>query len=225
MAGVRCLAALLAFVSLHCAAAPFTVRLGLDHIVLDTPPGFSDTSDLSSPRLQDLAATLTSPSNRVLMFALDDADLRRFMNGDPIEARRYLIAVTPKGAERDRVGAAQFATVVSDALRDLGKPVAPADYVKFLEAQPVGKANLFSELRKEAAVVSVLQGTRLPPLPGGMWQDHKPQYLFFTTTLLLVRGKSLRLAVYTLYGDPADVDWLKTVTQRWADELLRLNAR
>ncbi len=223
---VRTLACLLALLSLNCAAAPFTVRLGVERIVLDAPPGFSDTTELASPRLQDLAATLTPAPNRILLFGLPDADVRRFTVGDQIEARRYLIAVTPKGLERERVTDEQFAAQVADSLRDLGKPVATADLVKFLESQPVGKVNLLAELQKERTTVSVLQATRLPALPGGsFWQSGKPQYLVFTTALLLVRGKSLQLQVYSLFDEPADIDWLKATTRRWVEELQRLNPR
>jgi putative ubiquitin-RnfH superfamily antitoxin RatB of RatAB toxin-antitoxin module len=217
--------ALLAALSLQCAASPFSVQLGTERVILDTPPGFSDSVDLSSPRLQDLAATLTSASNKVLMFALDDADMRRFMNGDQIEMSRYLLAVTPKGAERERASIEQFARIVSDSLRDLGTPVATTDYIKYIETQPVGRANLFAELIREPNVVSVLQATRLPPLRSRAWEAPTPQYLFFSTTLLLVRGKSLRLGVYSLYGSPSDIDWIKDTTKRWSEQLLRLNSR
>lgn len=211
------------------AAAPFTVRLGAERVVLDSPPGFSDTTELASPRLQELSETLTYASNRILLFALTDADVRRFMNGDPLEARRYVIAVTPKGLERERVTAEQFAALVSTSLRELGKPVpvATTDYLKYLEQQPHGRASLLTELTKAATVVSVLQGTRLPPAAGGgFWSgDKPPQYLLSTTTIFLVRGKALQLAVYTLFDSAEDVDWLKSTTQRWMDELLRLNSR
>ena len=219
-------AALLGAVALNCAAAPFTARFGIERIVLDTPPGFSDTTDLASPRLQDLAAELTSASNRILLFALTDADVRRFTAGDQIELQRYLIAVTPKGLERKRDTDAQFAAFVSDALRDLGTPVQPPDLVKFLESQPIGKANLLAELRKEPTTVSILQATRTPPVQGGtFWSSSKPQYLLFTTTLLFLRGRALQLMLFGLYNGPADMDWLTTTTQRWADELRRLNPR
>ena len=208
------------------AAAPFTVRLGAERVVLDSPPGFSDTTELASPRLQELSETLTSASNRILLFALTDADVRRFMNGDQLEWKRYMIAVTPKGLERERVSAAQFTAFVSDSLRGLGKPIEAPEFINFLEQQPVGKANLFAELRKDPTIVSVMQGTRLPPLPGGtIWEDKKPQYLFYTTTIFLLRGKAMQLAVYAIFESPADVDWLKSTTQRWMDELLRLNSR
>jgi hypothetical protein len=207
-------------------AAPFTVRLGIERIVLDTPPGFTDTTELASPRLQDLADTLTSASNRILMFALSDADVRRFTQGELLDAKRYMIAVTPKGLERERVTPGQLAAYIADSLQNLGKPVETADIVKYLEAQPVGKAHLIAELKQEPATVSVLQATRLPPLPGKtFWESSKPQYLFFTTTIFLVRGKAIQLAVYSLFDGPADVEWLKTITLRWVDELLRLNPR
>jgi hypothetical protein len=86
-----------ALFSPQAAAAPFGVQVGDSRIGLDAPAGFSDTSFTGSPRLTELAETLTSPSNRILLFAISDGDLRRFMAGDPPELRRYMIAVTPKG--------------------------------------------------------------------------------------------------------------------------------
>ena len=224
---MRIFAALLAAVSLNCAAAPFTVRLGLEKIALDALPGFTDTTDFASPRLQDLAATLTSASNRILLFALTDADLRRFTNGDPLDLkRRYMMAVTPKGLERERVGGELFKALVADSLRDLGTPEQVTDLPKFLESRPIGLANLLAELKKERTAVSLLQATRLPPLPGErMFDKSTPQYLLFTTTFVLLRGKALLLSVYTLFYEPADMDWLKIATQRWVDDLQRLNAR
>jgi putative ubiquitin-RnfH superfamily antitoxin RatB of RatAB toxin-antitoxin module len=223
---MRFLAALLAVISLNCAAAPFTVRLGIERVVLDTPPGFSDTTELASPRLQDLANTLTAASNRILIFALSDADVRNFTLGDQLEVKRYMIAVTPKELERERVTQAQFSRLVSDSLHDLGKPVVSTDLIKFLETQPIGKLHLISEQKKEDLAISVMQATRLPPLPGKkFYEGSTPQYLFFTTTIFLLRGKALQLAVYSVVDGPADLDWLKTITQRWYDELQRLNQR
>jgi len=220
------LACLLAALSLNCAASPFTVRLGLEKIVLDTPPGFTDTTDLASPRLQELAETLTSASNRILMFALSDSDVRRFTQGEMLDAKRYMIAVTPKGLERERVSPAQLATYIADSVQNLGKPVVAKDIIQFLKDQPIGKAHLLAELKREPTVVSVLQGARHPALPGkAFWESDKPQYLFFTTTIFLVSGKAIQLAVFSLYDSPADVDWLKTITLRWQEELQRLNSR
>jgi hypothetical protein len=230
MAPVRIVAALatalLAALPPAGAAAPYSVRLGLEKIVLDAPPGFSDTTELASPRLQDLAATLTSDSNRVLLFALSDSDLRRFTQGDQLEMRRYVLAATPKGAERERLSAEQFSVLVNDSARALGKPVEEKDLVKFLEGQPIGLAHLLSELKKEPTVVSVMQAVRLPPLPGAtMFADKKPQYQVSTTTLMLVKDRALQLAIFTMYEGPADADWLRTTTQRWIEEIRRLNAR
>jgi hypothetical protein len=219
-------AALLAALPLAGAAAPFAVRLGLEKIVLDTPPGFTDTTDLASPRLQDLAEGLTSASNRILMFALSDSDVRRFTQGELLDAKRYMIAVTPRALERERVTPAQLAPYIADSLQNLGKLVETGDVIKHLEGQPVGRVVLLAELKKEPAAVAVLQATRLPPLPPKILFDPPtPQYLFFTTSIFVLRGKAIQLAVYSLVDGPADVDWLKTITLRWHDELQRLNPR
>src|SRR5688572_11722855 len=133
MTVMRILACLLAAFSLNCVAAPFTVRLGVEKIVLDAPPGFTNTTDLASPRLQDLSETLTAASNRILVFALSDGDVRRFTLGEQLDARRYMIAVTPKGLERERLSPAQLSAYIADSVQNLGKPVEAPDLIRFLQ--------------------------------------------------------------------------------------------
>src|SRR5579871_6538768 len=167
MAAMRILAFLLAAVAVNCAAAPFTVRLGIERVVVDTPPGFTDTVDLASPRLQELADTLTSASNRILIFALSDADVKRFTNGDQIEAKRYMIAVTPKALERERVTPEQFAALATESLREFGKVPVADDFLKYLDGRPQTKPSLLLELKRESGVVSVLVGARLTSAVAG----------------------------------------------------------
>jgi hypothetical protein len=221
MAAVRALAYLLAAVSVHCAAAPFAVRLGETKIALDAPPGFADTGFTGSPRLQELAEALTSASNRILLFAISDADLRRFTLGDPLELRRYMIAVTPRGTEGERMSESAFKAFSSESLRELGPLPGSTDYPKYLDSRPTGAASLLAELKKDPDVVSVLQGTRTKA--GGFFG--RSQYLLSTTTLILLRGRALNLSVYTQYDDPADLEWIRSITARWIDELKRLNSR
>ena len=213
-------AILLAAWSLHCAAAPFAVQVGEAKIGLDAPSGFADTSFAASPRLQEMGESLTSASNRILLFAVSDADLRRFMTGDQLELRRYMIVVTPRGMERDRVGEATFKQFVGEALLGLGAPPAEKDLVKYLDSRPTGAASVLQELRKDPDVVSVLQGVRSK---AGFFE--RSRYLLTSTTLMLLRGKALSLSVYTQYDDPADAEWIRVTTARWIEELKRLNPR
>lgn len=231
MAAVRPLAApllagLICAASLQCAAAPFAVQVGDTRLGLDAPPGFADTGFTGSPRLQEFSESVTSPSNRILLFAISDGDLRRFMAGDQIDARRYMLAVTPKGLERERVGAAVFSALVGDSLRELGDaPAAGADFRKHLDAKP-GAPLLLAELRREPEIVSVLQGVRVPTPKPRLFEDEKPpQYFLTSTTLVLLRGKALNLQVFGPYENPADLDWIRDTTLRWIDELRRLNSR
>jgi hypothetical protein len=228
MSAMRILAVfvLLAALSLDCAADPFAVRLGIEKIALDTPPGFTDTTNLASPRLQDVAENITSPSNRVLLFGLTDADMRRFQLGDKIEVRRFVIVATPRALEQLRVTPERFATFTTDALAALGKPAQFKDLVKYLESQPIGRSSLLAELRKDPEVVSFLQATRLAPLPGQkFFENDTPQYLVFTTTLLRVRDKILQMSLYSLAENTGDIEWMSSATKLWADELRRLNPR
>jgi hypothetical protein len=214
-------AALTVFLSVQTYAAPFAVQLGEARIGLDAPPGFADTGFTGSPRLQELGEALTSASNRILLFAISDADLRRFMVGDPLELRRYMIVVTPRGMERERMTESAFKLFVGDSLRELGQPAASADYPKYLDSRPTGAVSLLAELKKESDVVSLLQGTRTKG--GGFFERSK--YLLSTTTLILLRGKPLNLSVYTQYDDAADLEWIRLTTARWIEELKRLNSR
>ena len=226
MTPVRMLALLLAAFALNCAADPFAVRLGTEKIVLDTPPGFSDTVNLGSPRLLDFAESVNAPSNRLLLFGLTDADLRRFTLGDKLEANRFVMVAAPRAFEHQRVTPDKFAAFATDLMAGLGKPAQFTDLVKYLESQPIGRSSLLAELRRDATVVSALQATRQAPVPGYRFYDRdKPQYLVFTTSLLLLRDKMLQMSVFSLSENAADIDWMRTATMLWADELRRLNPR
>ena len=218
---VRFLSAALLAVSLQCAAAPFAIQLGDTRVVLDAPPGFADTTFTGSPRLQDAAESLTSPSNRVLLFALTDGDLRRFTQGDVPDLKRLMIVSTPREFERDGVTAGAFGRLSAELLRDAGTPAGDANYIAFLDNHQPGKARALAELARQSGLTSLLLGTRLPSLK----RDEKPSYLLSTSTLLLVRGRALHLAVYSAYESQADVEWIRSATARWVDDLKRLNSR
>jgi hypothetical protein len=222
MTAVRlCFAALLAAISLQCAAAPFAVQVGEARIGLDAPSGFADTTFAASPRLQELGEALTSASNRILLFALSDADLRRFTLGDPLELRRYMIVVTARGMERERLSESAFREFAGESVRSLGPLPAVTDYVEHLDSRASGATSLLAELRKDADAVSVLQGMRAK----GSGMFSRAQYFLSTTSLLLVRGKALSLSVHTRYDEPADLEWIRLTTTRWIEELKRMNAR
>jgi hypothetical protein len=221
MSTVRILAALLTGFSIQCWAAPFAVQLGEARIALDAPPGFSDTVQTGSPRLQELSESLTSPSNRILLFAIADADLRRFGLGDALELRRYMIVVTGRGMERERLSESAFREFAGESVRSLGQVPGVTDHVEYLDSRPYGATSLLAELRKDADAVSVLQGMRAK----GSGMFSRSQYFLSTTSLVLVRGKALSLSVHTRYDDPADLDWIRAITTRWIDELKRMNAR
>jgi hypothetical protein len=203
---------------------PFAVQLGPERVVLDTPPGFSDALPHASPRLNELAEMLTSPSNRILVFAISDGDMRNFNTGERLNLRRYMLVATPKGMERSAVSAENFRRIVDDSLRELGKPPESGDYMKFLDEQPVGRAHLLKELHREPAFVSILQGSKLPPDPR-ILDKRLDDYMLQTVTVMLLRGRAINLSVYTGYGSQADLDWLAETTRRWVEELRSLNRR
>lgn len=210
---------LLAF-SVQCAAAPFAVQVGEARLALDAPPGFADTTNMGSPRLQELSESLTSASNRVLLFALSDGDIRRFTLGDQLELRRYMAAFTARATERERMTEGAFKSMAADLQRELGN-LPSGDYLKHLEAQPPGAVSILAELRRDPDAIAVLQGTRAK----GRTFFEKSTYYLSSTSVVLLRGKAVTLSVSTQYDQPADLEWIRAVTARWIDELKRLNNR
>ena len=202
-------------------SAPFAVQVGEARIGLDAPPGYADTTATGSPRLFELGEQLTSASNRILLFAVSDADLRRFTLGEQLELRRYMVVVTPRALERERVTEGMFKQFIGDVLTGGGAPAAGTDYPKHLDSQPVGATTVLAELRKEPDLVSVVQGARTKA--GGFFKS--AEYMLQSTTMMLVRGKALTLSIFTRYEDPADVEWIRSATLRWIDDLKRLNSR
>lgn len=205
---------------LPAAAAPFAVRLGGDRLVLDTPPGFSDAAVFSSPRLTELAESLTEASNRVLLFALSDGDARRFGSGDELALRRYLVVVTPRATERRTVIDTEFAALLADSARDLAPPPDTTDYMKFLKEKTPGTPHVLAVLRNDTQVLGILRGI-MRPLRGG-WQE-KPVFHLSTVTMVLIAGKPLYISAFSAYDGPADLAWVRTVSERWVEELRRLN--
>ena len=204
-------------------AVPFVVQLGADRLVLDTPAGFADTLGLGSPRLNELAESLAGPSVRVLSFGITDADMRRFMNGEPPEFKRYVVAGTAREFERLRATQDDFQQFVADALRGLGEaPPAGSDLRKLLGAAPEGKPILLEFLRRDASVASYIQGTRLAG-PKRTWGDAQPVFVLISTSLVMVRGRPVNLSITIPLEDPADIAWLEINTRRWLEQVQRLN--
>jgi len=220
---VRLLAALLAAFSAHCAAAPFALPVGDVRLAVDLPGGFADALPTGSPRVQELAESLTPASNRVLVFGLTDGDLRRFNSGDAPELKQYLLMVTPRAQEQERLSPQTFERTLQESLKAAGKPI-EGDFTKVMEDRPPGEPGLIAELLREPDAASVVRAVRLPP-PQGMFSFFKPsQYVLSSTSLILLRGKAVTLTVASGYESKADVEWIRTVTLRWIADLRRLNA-
>ena len=203
--------------------APVVIRLGPDRLVLDSPPGFSDTTEFASPRLNEFAESLTEASNRILLFAVTDADARRFTVGDQLETRRYMVVATPRATERGRMSSQEFGSIVQDVMRALGAAPLAEDYMKYLQGRAAGPAHLLQVLRQEPHVVSLMQGTMLPRVETRENKEIPRQFRLSTTAMMLIGGKAVYLSVFSAYDSPADAAWIRTVTERWIEDLQRLN--
>jgi len=205
-------------------AAPFGLQVGDVRLGFEVPAGFTDSLPTGSPRLVDLAESLTPATNRILVFALSDGDMRRFNSGDAPELKQYLLVVTPKSLEQERMPAAAFERYVGEGRRAMGTPI-EGEFNKVLDARPPGELVLLAELLRDPDAMAVMRGLRLPPAEsGGLFSSPKPsQYVLSSTTVILLRGKPLTLNVTTGYERKSDVEWLRATTLRWIEDLRRLN--
>ena len=205
-------------------AAPFGLQVGDVRLGFEVPAGFTDSLPTGSPRLVDLAESLTPATNRILVFALSDGDMRRFNSGDAPELKQYLLVVTPKSLEQERMPAAAFERYVGEGRRAMGTPT-EGEFNKVLDARPPGELVLLAELLRDPDAMAVMRGLRLPPAEsGGLFSAAKPsQYVLSSTTVILLRGKPLTLNVTTGYERKSDVEWLRATTLRWIEDLRRLN--
>lgn len=206
-------------------ATPFVLPVGEARLGFDLPPGFADSIPTGSPRLLDLAESLTPATNRILVFALSDGDMRRFNTGDAPELKQYLLAVIPKSLEQDRMSATAFERYVEEGRRGMGKAV-EGEFAKTLDARQPGELVLLADLVREPDALAVIRGLRLPPAePGRLFSSAKPsQYVLSSTTVILLRGKPLTLTLTSGYERQSDLDWLRSTTLRWIEDLRRLNA-
>jgi len=124
-----------------------------------------------------------------------------------------------------RVDSARFAAIVGDSMRDIGPAAGGDDYIKHLDTLPEGTQSLLAELRRDAEAVSVLQGARLLVRATKFWESDKWRYIVSTHTMFLLRGKVLQLVIYSSYEGKQDLDWIRSTTQRWLEDLVRLNRR
>ena len=109
----------------------------------------------------------------------------------------------------------------ADRIRATGAPPeAGTDFMKYLQGRPTGQAHLLADLRRDGQVLSIMQGTLLPSQGG--WNE-KRQFRVSAMTIALVGGRALYLSAFSAYDSPADIAWLKTVSERWLEDLQRLN--
>ena len=150
--------------------------------------------------------------------------MRRFNSGDAPELKQYILVVTPKALEYERMSGEAFNRYVGDGRSAMGKPV-EGDFTRSLEARRPGELVLIAELARDPDAMSVIRGLRLPPAEsGGLFSAAKPsQYVLSTTSVILLRGKALTLNVTSGYEGKADMEWLRATTLRWIEELRRLN--
>jgi hypothetical protein len=120
---------------------------------------------------------------------------------------------------------AQFGKLVEEIERNFDPAfVSPEDYRIYMGSRPAGQAHLLEKLRREPNRVSLLYGTRVPQPPPSIFREDKPAiFKLSTMTLALIGGRALYISAYSAYDSPADVFWIRGITETWVEELQRLN--
>ena len=209
-------------------AAPFALQVGDLRLGLDAAGRLRRLPLLTgSPRLIELAESLTAASNRILVFALTDADMRRFNGGDAPELRQRLLVVTPRALEHQRTSGRRVRRQrARDAAlaRQTSRPKATSPEVP--RDAPA------RQRRRASASCAGSRRSWLSCAAFACRPSRRPVQLLQAVAVRRSRAPPCSCCAANRCSSPsspatrakADLEWIRATTLRWIDELRRLNA-
>lgn len=224
-------AALIAPVAPTLAAPPSTVRLQVSGQALPfpVPQGYMDAASLSAD-LQRMGESMTGPSNRLLAFWVDPAEVRAMNAGQAEGLKRYFMLQVHRRREGMPLSAVEFQTVrnavigdqaaFTQQLRQQVPKVAeqvsqqvhrsggdPKVQLKVGDLQPLGvlfdEAQAFGYLLRSTVDVG----------------DGRPMPMLLGTVMVRHQDRLIALGAYAVDDGPSAEAWVRQVTRAWAQAL------
>jgi len=212
-----------------------TVDVGGQSVYVPAPAGFHEISRLS-PETRKLAETFTPPDNRLLAVFVSESDLGRIMKGETPKAERYMFLQVYRRLENSGISGTQFSqlvgqvkqqqdTILEKAKDEVGPLVDKAsgkfadDYgislkLKIGDLVPLG---FFMEKSDAAGFAS------FGKIQGDADGQQLDSLLVSGISYVRVKGKLLYAYVYGKYETPKDLDWVRTTSTNWVDQILAAN--
>lgn len=211
------------------------VQVGGKTIDIPAPAGFHEISELS-PETMRLVEKAVPPDNRLLAAFVSEGDLERIMKGEVPEYRRYMMVQVFRKFEQMTISGSQFAQFADKARREQGT---------LSEESKAKTQRLVNQAGRE-----ILEGYDLAadirigePVSLGVFVDKSDTIAYATLTkyqvateeskqdvvlasagcFVNVKSKILYLYIFGRYDDSKDLEWVRTTSGQWADQILRAN--
>ncbi len=231
IAAVCLAAALFAPVATALAAPPSTVRLQVNGQALPfpVPQGYVDAASLS-PDLQRMGEAMTGPSNRLLAFWVDPAEVRAMSAGQAEGLKRYFMLQVHRRREGMVLSAADFQGVRNAVIGD------QATFMQQLRQQMPKVADSVSQQVQRATGDSKVQLKvgELQPL-GVVFDepqafaylmrtvfdvgDGRPMPMLLGTVMVRHQDRLVGLGAYAVDDGPHAEAWVRQSTKAWARAL------
>lgn len=212
-----------------------TIEVGGKTIHVPAPAGFHEISELS-PYTRKLAEGMTPQNNRLLAVFVSESDLGRIMKGESPEFGRHMLLMVYRQLEHTDFSGAQFQQLVGqvkqeqeillekvkdkagslldDALGKLSKDDGVSLKLKVGETVSLG---VFIERNDTVGFASL---TKCQVSAEGQQID----YLMASgISYIRVKGKILYAYVYGIYENQNDLEWVRTTSRKWVDQILTIN--
>lgn len=214
-------------------AKPMLVKIGNSPITIPPPKGFYELGNLA-PNVRGVFEATTPEINKLLAVFMTWDDMEKARRDQNPAKERYAIIQFNKKAENENLSDSKFSDYVK-AIRN--------NYAKSMNvdlAQSEATRSSTSVSRKSGNLMKINVGdvvnlgefTESPNHVGFLsvikFQSVQPgktnEYLMaFTFTLVHVNKKPLFLYFYTKYRSDEDLEWVRSASQNWVNDILSQN--
>ncbi len=210
------------------AATPFDAYVAGASLALPVPAGFSEPSS-EAPILRSRAELMTVPQMRLLAVFVDDSDLRAVQQGTTPNLKRYFMISVPRANEANSFDAYAFRAVKSEVTGQnqtaanqarevvkrhtdsVARTIGAQSGFPALSLQ-IGELRQLGVFHESDSSISTLAVTKVSGADGiAEFSTTMAQ----ATSVVLLNGKIVFLAVYTRVDNDADYLWLREQSESW----------
>jgi hypothetical protein len=207
-----------------------TIELGGKTIHAPAPSGFHEISELS-PGTRELAETMTPATNHLLAVFVTEGDRGRILKGESPELSRYMFLQSPKDARPLDVSEAFFQQLAGEYKRQQAKLFESVKAKIGLEIDKALGERYGASLRFGDQVPlgvfldrpNVVGSAIFSKIQVSAAGSHRDELLVGAFSLMRVRERILFAYVYGRYGSQEDLEWVRSTSTAWVEQILHSN--